>query len=81
MKRTKEWWSNLTKEERTWLVYAERNDTSCRSAYLPDDCSECGACGQPSLGFGGMCKYCLNEHQRIVNKADALLREAMLCNA
>jgi len=70
MKRTKEWWAALTKEERSWLVYAERNDTYFRSAYLPDDCSECGICGNPRLGGAGMCLVCSNKWIEIVTKAN-----------
>ena len=70
MRRTKEWWAALTKEERSWLVYAELNDKSSRSGYLPDDCSECGVCGQPQLGGGGMCRYCLDRLIGILPKAD-----------
>jgi hypothetical protein len=73
VKRTKEWWAALTEEERCWLVYAERNDKSYRSAYLPDDSSECGVCGMPQLGGGGMCISCLNRHHEIVTKANKAL--------
>ena len=70
MKRTKEWWAALTKEERCWLVYAERNDTCSRSDYLPDDCSECGVCGQPQMGGCGMCRYCLDRLIGVILKAE-----------
>jgi hypothetical protein len=70
MRRTKDWWAALTRPERIWLVYAEKNDRAFYSPYLPDDCSECGVCGQPQLGGGGMCTYCLNKHKEITDLAD-----------
>lgn len=43
---------------------------SSRSDYLPDDCSECGACGAPTLG-SGWCARCHSDYARIVEKAAA----------
>lgn len=71
MKRTKAWWARLTHDERVELVYLERNDRSCRSSYLPDDCSECQACGQPQLGGGGMCTSCHNRKLELIRKANS----------
>jgi len=75
MRRDKQWWAGLTKAERQWIVYAERNDYSYSCSYLPDGCTECGVCGQPQLGGGGMCLSCTKEYSRIVDKANGL-REA-----
>ena len=71
MKRTKEWWATLTPEERSHLVYLERADGSGRgcSAYLPDDCGECPACGTPTMSVG-LCSYCYNDWEKYIDKAD-----------
>jgi hypothetical protein len=71
MKRTKEWWKRLTKDERSRLYWLEHQKGSGYSAggYLPDDCSECG-CGSPMLGAGGFCPVCSAEYNRILNKAN-----------
>lgn len=59
MKRTREWWSRLNKSERSELVYLERGSRSSRSSYIPDDCSECGSCSTPHLGYG-LCPVCFD---------------------
>lgn len=68
MKRTKEWWARLTKEERSHLVYLERS-ANCWSAYLPDDCCECSGCGTPMVGEG-LCEACYEAWKYYVDKAD-----------
>ena len=40
-----------------------------RSGYLPDDCGECGACGEPMLG-SGWCSRCHGEYERIRAKME-----------
>jgi len=43
MRRTKEWWARLTADERSELVYIERNASQASvgwDGYLPDDCGE-----------------------------------------
>ena len=55
-------WDNLNKEERAEYMriqMAPRGGYD-RSGYLPDDCGECGACGQPILG-AGLCRHCFEE--------------------
>lgn len=42
-----------------------------RSGYLPDDCSECGACGQPCFGSVGWCQSCLHRKIEIDKKLKA----------
>ena len=52
-------WNNLTKDERAEfmrLQMSPQGGYDC-SGYLPDDCGECGACGQPLVG-GGWCRSC-----------------------
>jgi hypothetical protein len=74
MRRTKEWWATLDKEERSHLVYIERrmNGFTGYGGYLPDDCSECPVCGQPVFG-SGMCSYCSNSRYKYIDKADKAL--------
>lgn len=71
MKRTKQWWAKLDKDERARLVWLEKysNHYYSNDGYLPDDCSECSGCGDPCMG-SGLCIHCLNEIQRIVDKAN-----------
>ena len=38
-----------------------------RSGYLPDDCGECGACGQPMLGTG-WCHFCYQKFKALDSK-------------
>jgi hypothetical protein len=71
MRRTKEWYSALTKQERSELYWLERSQYTGggRCAYIPDDCSECGHCGTPHLG-SGLCPLCSNRLGHLRNKAD-----------
>jgi hypothetical protein len=57
---TKEFWRRLTAAERRELVALQfaKSGPYGGGGYLPDDCSECGACGQPMLGSAGMCGAC-----------------------
>lgn len=76
MKRTRQWWAALTKDERSelwWLEDGERH--SGRSSYYPDDCGECGNCGCPSLG-GGLCSLCHACLSELLNKADNAVKES-----
>jgi len=52
-------WDNLTKEERAEYMRLQMSPSGGydRSGYLPDDCGECGACGQPIMG-SGWCSSC-----------------------
>lgn len=63
MPRDKAWWAARSPQQR-WIIWNyERNEgKSSGSAYLPDDCSECGVCGQPCLGYGP-CIACINEYE------------------
>ncbi len=75
MRRTKQWWSALTQQERSelwWYEHSERR--SGRSGYIPDDCVECGYCGTPHLGYG-LCPPCLNRLISLINKADTACRK------
>lgn len=67
--RNKLKWNNLTKEERAEYMRLQMSPQGSynRSDYLPDDCGECGACGQPTLG-AGWCHSCLLRHQELYDK-------------
>ena len=61
-------WDNLTKDERAeYMMLQMSPHYGGRSNYLPDDCSECGACGYPVLG-AGWCKNCRDRHKFLQNK-------------
>ena len=65
-------WSRLTKRERArYMVMQMSHGGGGRSAYLPDDCSECGMCGNPILGYG-WCDACLDEFIALDNKLRGL---------
>ena len=70
MRRTKEWWAKLTKEERSQLVFLEKanNKMGGSSAYLPDDCRECPSCSAPSLS-SGLCPVCASALDFLLSKA------------
>ena len=67
--RDKAFWANLLPEERRRLMELQTSKSGSYSAggYLPDDCSECGACGQPMLGVG-MCDACYRDFDRLMAK-------------
>ena len=70
MKRTKQWWASLTKEERSELHYLECTNSSYHSSCIPDDCVECGRCSTPHSGFG-LCPMCTERLDRLIEKANA----------
>jgi len=75
MKRDKAWWGRLTSEERSDLVYLERSEYRSGSSWnLPDDCSECGACGTPHLSHG-LCPRCSDRLRALIVKAGGVSRE------
>jgi len=59
MKRTKEWWSCLTKGERSRLVYLERAEK--QSGWYS---------GSGYFIGTGLCPSCLRELFNLINKAD-----------
>lgn len=73
MRRTKEWWSMLTKGEQTVLVELEYQANRIRSgyAYLPVGYSDCGFCSYPTSG--SICVECSKSLARIINKAERML--------
>lgn len=71
MKRDKKFWSRLNKEERSEFVRLERagNQYGSMGGYLPDDCSECTNCGNPTTGFG-LCNDCLDRIIYLTDKVE-----------
>jgi len=71
MRRTKEWWARLEPWERQALVRLERdnNRLGSGSAYLPEDCTECPSCGNPTVGVG-MCQSCSSVLEKLLAKAN-----------
>ena len=66
--RHRAFWRNLTKNERRELMALQTSRSyGARSAYLPDDCSECGACGEPVFG-SGWCAYCWRRYDALMAK-------------
>jgi hypothetical protein len=65
MKRTKEWWARLSKQERSELVYLERAK-SHRSS------NECPNCGTPYFGYG-LCLICHTRLFNLIQKASGRL--------
>ena len=62
-------WDNLNKEERSTYMRIQMSPSGGydRSGYLPDDCGECGACGQPILGIG-LCRNCYKTWKELDEK-------------
>ncbi len=71
MKRNKIWWARLSKNERKRLFHLEHTSNSSYGGggYLPDDCSECGGCGNPMMG-SGLYHNCYLEIQSLINKGN-----------
>lgn len=69
---SKRWWRGLTKDERRTLVrlMIAPSGSLGGGGYLPDDCSDCGGCGMPTLGTG-LCDRCYARFDALHNKADA----------
>lgn len=65
-------WSNLTKEERAEYMRLQMSPQGGydRSGYLPEDCGECGACGQPMLGCG-WCSSCYSRRKELRDKLES----------
>ena len=63
---TKENFARLTVDERAVLMYLQMNPGGSHSSYLPDDCAECNACGQPTRA--GWCLDCSGAFDRLVAK-------------
>jgi len=62
-------WSNLTNDERAEYMRLQMPPSGGydRSGYLPDDCGECGACGNPTLGVG-WCDKCRQRFKELDDK-------------
>ncbi len=70
MRRTKEWWSRLTKPERIELVNLERSaNSNYRSGRFPDDCRGCGYCSTPHSGYG-LCPVCSERLEELIEKGE-----------
>ena len=69
---TKENMARLEPRERAELMQLQMSlPYGSRSAYLPDDCGECGACGDTCLG-SGWCRRC---HERYAYLTDKMSEE------
>lgn len=72
---SKRWWRGLTKNERRLLVGVMMARSVPYGGYggeYPDDCSECGSCGEAMLGTG-LCSYCYSIYETLHKKADSRL--------
>jgi|LGVF01.2.fsa_nt_gb hypothetical protein len=65
MKRTKEWWAQLTGVQRAELVWLERANYDIGRAKV-----YCPACGAFGAIDGGRCTNCEKERNTIIAKAD-----------
>ncbi len=65
-------WDNLTQEEKAEYMRFQMSPQGGydHSGYLPDDCGECGACGQPMLG-SGWCPNCSGRWRELREKLEA----------
>lgn len=61
--------ARLLPQERAELMQLQMSSPyGTRSAYLPDDCGECGACGDTCLG-SGWCQHCHRAFAALCAKA------------
>jgi len=61
-------WDNLTKEERAEYMRLQMSPSyGANSSYYPEDVSDCGACGQPTMR-ASWCKRCLNRYNELDGK-------------
>lgn len=77
--RDKGFWRRLTKSERVRLMQLQMSKSGGGyggGGYLPDDCSECGACGEPMLGVG-WCGACDREWAALVAKGSGVVSAPM----
>jgi hypothetical protein len=68
MRRTKEWWARKTQEERSYIVYYERNQNKHYGygGMIPDDCTECSICGTPCLS--SPCNSCFHKYEQTMGE-------------
>ena len=65
-------WNNLDKRERREYMQIQMSPSyGGRSAYLPDDCSQCNSCGEPTLGTG-LCIDCMKRYNHLYDKLKRL---------
>ncbi len=68
---TKEKMARLTQDERRELMVLQMSSSGESyggGGYLPEDCSGCGACGEPILGTG-WCDRCFDRFDYLTEKA------------
>ena len=68
---TKENMARLTRFERGEMMRLQMSQSGGSygaGGYLPDDCSECGSCGEPILGTG-WCGRCFERFDELSQKA------------
>ena len=68
---TKENMARLTRFERGEMMRLQMSHSGEAyggGGYLPEDCSECGACGEPILGTG-WCERCFDRFDELSRKA------------
>jgi|LGOV01.1.fsa_nt_gb hypothetical protein len=76
MKRTKQWWAGLTKEERSELHRLDYANSSWlnRLSKKHRECSHCS--GFRGYEWDWLCPKCTNRRNQLIKKAN----EATLCN-
>ena len=67
------YWGNLSTEERAEYMQLQMAPAyGGRRDYLPEDCSECTACGYPTLG-SGMCGSCYARWRQLRDRLETTL--------
>ena len=75
--RDKQFWANLTRDERSELMMLQTSPSSTGyggGGYLPDDCSECGVCGDAIFG-SGWCDFHYKRFSELMKKGEGAPQE------
>ena len=72
MKRTAEWWSRMSKRERSELVKLEKGQYMGGVSWkIPCSCSICLGCDTAHSKIGGLCPSCTNRLNQLIALADS----------
>ena len=75
MRRTKQWWASLTKEERSELHHLAYANSLWLNRNL-DTKTECAYCGKSrKYDLGQLCQKCSNRRKQLIKKANKAIED------